>query len=118
MFTNNKGSNSLGLIGIVICVLLFEALGTFLIVSVTQDSIKNIFTSECDCGILGCSAYLTTHSFNELQTLCEPQIKDNAVLKDTVANKFFTYTAIIIILFFLNLILLLAILMYVRGIPQ
>lgn len=114
---NRKGSTALGLLGIITVVILFELLVGYFTYAITNEQTKNIFTSECDCGTFGCNVYIATHSFNELYALCQSQISDNSVLSDAVSERFWSLTIIGIILFVINLILIIAVILILRGVP-
>lgn len=112
-----KGANALGIAGIVVCIVLFEALATYFTVAITNENVKNVFEQNCDCGLGGCTVYVATHSFNELYDLCESQADTNTVLQDTITRQFWNMTIIGIILFVLNLTLIIVGILVLRGVP-
>jgi hypothetical protein len=117
MFKNKKGSNALGIVGIVITIVLFEILAGYFTVAITNDNVKNIFVSNCDCGLLGCSAYLATNGANALYDKCESQVETNPVLQDALNNKFWNMTIVSIIIIFLNITLIFIVILIIRGVP-
>jgi flagellar biogenesis protein FliO len=110
----NKKRASLNMIGIIALIILFQLLLSTFILEITREDIKNTLIQECDCGILGCSVYLATHSVYELQQTCQEQQPENTLIKinETIA------TIVFIIIFIINFILVLCIIFIVRGISQ
>ena len=116
MFKNNR-KGQLGIIGILFTILLFEILGAWVIISVTGENVKNVFVSNCDCGLGGCATYVTLNGANALFDKCESQVNSKPVLKDALNNQFFTNGIVTILFIVINLIIIFIAILIIRGVP-
>lgn len=116
---NKRGSNSLGLIGIVATIILFELLVGGFIFAIEKENVKNIFVDNCDCNYIGgCASYYALNGMNKLINRCESQINNNVQLKDKYSDWFFGLFIITGITIVLNIIFIFIIIMLARGVSD
>jgi hypothetical protein len=114
---NKKGSNALGLVGIIVTVILFELIFSIFYAQITAQNIQNLYVSKCDCGVIGCSVFLAQNGANELFDNCRNQMLTNPDFHDSVMNIFWNSALVIAIIVCLNIILIICVVLILRGVP-
>lgn len=115
---NKKGSNALGIAGIVVSIILFELIFGYFVFAITNENVSSVFKDNCDCQYLGgCSAYVTVYGANAMIEKCQSQVSTNTALSDVQSKAFFNLAIVGILLFVINLTLIIIGILVIRGIP-